>query len=336
MGYCCLEMKKIKTMGNLQKCFEHNFREANTTFPHVESKDTVLNHELVGHPPVTYGDLLNKRFNDVEMITGKPIKKRKDAVLAFEIVLTFSHSETENLDINKWEEENLKWLKKQFGEENVLSAIVHMDETTPHIHAIVTPITDDNRLCAKDFTGGKAKMFKLQDSYGNAMKQFGLDRGLKNSRATKRQLKKFYGLVADAFNQTLPKREQHESEDDYYERVQEFLTNRELKNKSDVLSMERQRDESRTAFWNFRRKYKKAIKLYDKIAEKLGFDEDLINTEFNTLLSIEDGIGTEKLHHFFSMLQLQTKTYNEVSVPNAIAKAQENKLNKDIEENEQI
>lgn len=36
------------------------------------------------------------------------------------------------------------------------------------------------------------------------------------------------------------------------------------------------------------------------------------------------------------MLQLQTKTYNEVSVPNAIAKAQENKLNKDIEENEQI
>ena len=57
MGYCCLEMKKIKTMGNLQKCFEHNFREANTTFPHVESKDTVLNHELVGHPPVTYGDL---------------------------------------------------------------------------------------------------------------------------------------------------------------------------------------------------------------------------------------------------------------------------------------
>lgn len=73
MGYCCLEMKN-QNNGKFTKCFEHNFREANTTFPHVESKDTVLNHELVGHPPVTYGDLLNKRFNDVEMITGKPIK----------------------------------------------------------------------------------------------------------------------------------------------------------------------------------------------------------------------------------------------------------------------
>ena len=318
MGYCCLEIKKIKTMGNLKKCYDHNFREADSDFPHVDTDKTIENHDLIDHPPITYGDLLNKRFREVEINTGQPLKKRKNSVLAFELVLTFSHEEIENIDLEKWEQENLKWLKEKFGENNVLSAMVHMDETTPHIHAIVTPITKDNRLCAKDFTGGKAKMFQLQDEYGKSMKQFGLERGNKNSRATKRQLNKFYQLITYCYEQTLPQREKHESEDDYYERVQEFLTNRELINKHELLKVEKERDESRTHFWNFKRKYKKAIKLYDKIAQKMNYDENAMNDLFNLLLNMEENLPKEKLHYFFSLLQTQSETYKNVTIPNFI------------------
>jgi len=111
--------------------------------------------------------------------------------------------ETGNL--GKWCKDNINWLQDTFGKENVVSAILHMDEKTPHIHATVVPIVqgerrkakseendskkkyrkkakDTVRLCADDvMTRDNLKLF--QDTYAEKMQKYGLERGVKGSDA---------------------------------------------------------------------------------------------------------------------------------------------------------
>ena len=54
--------------------------------------------------------------------------------------------------MDHWCDDNLKWLKETFGEENLVSAVLHMDEKTPHIHATVIPIVSGERRKAKKRT----------------------------------------------------------------------------------------------------------------------------------------------------------------------------------------
>ncbi|RYY20022.1 MAG: hypothetical protein EOP41_09360, partial [Sphingobacteriaceae bacterium] len=60
---------------------------------------------------------------------------------------------------------------------------LHLDEKTPHIHAIVVPLTADGRLSAKELMGNKKNLSLRQDRYGEAMASFGLIRGVRESKA---------------------------------------------------------------------------------------------------------------------------------------------------------
>ncbi|MCQ4866712.1 plasmid recombination protein, partial [Pseudoflavonifractor phocaeensis] len=48
---------------------------------------------------------------------------------------------------------------------NIVSAVVHMDEKTPHLHLVFVPLTEDNRLCAKEIIGNRANLTKWQDDF---------------------------------------------------------------------------------------------------------------------------------------------------------------------------
>jgi hypothetical protein len=65
----------------------------------------------------------------------------------------------------------LEFMKKKVGEQNIISAIVHMDEKTPHMHLCFTPITEDNRLSAKEIIGNKPKLVEWQDRFHEFMAQ---------------------------------------------------------------------------------------------------------------------------------------------------------------------
>ncbi len=47
--------------------------------------------------------------------------------------------------LDAWAKDSCGWLQKTFGKENVVSAVLHLDEKTPHIHATVVPITRGER-----------------------------------------------------------------------------------------------------------------------------------------------------------------------------------------------
>ena len=63
------------------------------------------------------------------------------------------------------------FLIQRIGRENIVSAVVHMDERTPHMHLIFVPLTKDNRLCAKEILGNRVDLSRWQDDFHTHMVQ---------------------------------------------------------------------------------------------------------------------------------------------------------------------
>ena len=116
-------------------------------------------------------------------------KPRSNSVLALDTIYTASpeffqgKTNQQNDDFFK---DCLQFHQERFG--HIISAVVHYDETTPHLHIISVPLTPDNRLSARDVIGNKAKMSKTQDSFFEQVgKSYGLERGIHMDGQEKRQ-----------------------------------------------------------------------------------------------------------------------------------------------------
>lgn len=233
-AYCVCTTEKTKTRVQMSGKFKHNLRLHDVKNADPEKRG--LNEVLIGednlkdvfkismdeavkknrnHEYKTYVDHADTTKWMVENATGK--KVRKDAVLQVEVVLTYS-SVSDDIPIDDWKKANVEWLKEYFGEENVISAILHQDEATPHIHAMITPIDRESgepKFNAKKWLGGRALMSQMQTSYAKAMEQFGLQRGEKNSRATHQDLQTFYRALNNVVRQKLPERTQFKDDQSY-------------------------------------------------------------------------------------------------------------------------
>lgn len=86
-------------------------------------------------------------------------------------------------EIERWAKDIYGFVCREFGEENVASFIVHLDETGPHAHCVFVPMTADGRLCSKEILGGKNKiearqhMRDLHTRLAEVNRKYGLDRG---------------------------------------------------------------------------------------------------------------------------------------------------------------
>lgn len=107
-------------------------------------------------------------------------KTRSNSVLALDTLYTASpdffqgKTNQQNDDFFK---DCLQFHQEHFG--HIISAVVHYDETTPHLHVISVPLTKDGRLSARDVIGNKAKMSKTQDSFFEQVgRGYGLERGI--------------------------------------------------------------------------------------------------------------------------------------------------------------
>ena len=107
-------------------------------------------------------------------------RTRSNSVLALDTLYTASSEFFQG----KTNEENdtffrdcLKFHERHFG--HIISAVIHYDETTPHLHVISVPLTQDGRLSARDVIGNKARMSKAQDEFFEQVgKGYGLGRGI--------------------------------------------------------------------------------------------------------------------------------------------------------------
>lgn len=116
-------------------------------------------------------------------------KTRSNSVLALDTLYTaspeFFQGKT-NEQNDKFFKDCLQFHEAHFG--HIISAVVHYDETTPHLHVISVPLTRDGRLSARDVIGNKAKMSKTQDAFFEQVgRGYGLARGIHMDGQEKKQ-----------------------------------------------------------------------------------------------------------------------------------------------------
>jgi hypothetical protein len=116
---------------------------------------------------------------------------------------------------------NRQFVHERFGLQNTVRFSLHMDEHTPHLHMVVVPMTKDGRLSAKEVLGGPKEMKQLQSDYAEAMKPFGLSRGLENSPAKHTDIREFYAMVNQPENllPNVPEKSMFESSESYRHKV---------------------------------------------------------------------------------------------------------------------
>lgn len=181
---------------------KHNYRLMPT--PNADAERTAsLNQELVNTNQLDYWTLAEKRIDEgiAKTKKGEPRKVRDDQVRAVEVLLTASpewfkrgeDGQANDMRGSKWVEDNLAFLKKRYGEKNLLSFTLHQDEKTPHIHAVIVPLTEKGRLSA-DTLFNPLTLKQLQTDYAKAMASHGLVRGQEGSRRQHLDMKQMYGL----------------------------------------------------------------------------------------------------------------------------------------------
>ena len=158
------------------------------TYPHADParRTENINFSLQnGMHKLSIPEAIKKRIE--EGYSGKKAI-RKDAVKFLSLVMSGSHEDMKQLASNPkefkaWQKANFDFVAREFGESNILRFTLHMDEKTPHIHAIVVPLTHDGRLSAKEIMGNKKTLSERQDRYAAQMEPYGLIRGVVGSKA---------------------------------------------------------------------------------------------------------------------------------------------------------
>lgn len=107
-------------------------------------------------------------------------KTRSNSVVALDAIYTASgdfFKDKSNEEKNQFFRDCLEFHRRRFG--HVISAVVHYDETTPHMHILSVPLTHDGRLSAREIIGNRTKMSQMQTAfYEQVGRDYGLERGI--------------------------------------------------------------------------------------------------------------------------------------------------------------
>ena len=190
----------------------------------ANAKRTHLNRELIKFPQgvANRTEAIQYRIDHV----GLHRKVGKNQTKAIRIILTGTHEQMMKLQrdgkLDQWIKANLSWLKDTFGEENLVSCVLHMDEKTPHLHATIIPIVtierkrkeregekkyatkSGPRLSADDVMA-RGKLFHYRNTYAVAMKPFGLQRGVVGSTARHKSNSQYYRELMLQYEQDIEK-----------------------------------------------------------------------------------------------------------------------------------
>ena len=164
--YAIMRFAKYKgpEIGNIEA---HNERtkEKYASNPDVDTSRSKYNFHLV-KPPGKY------RTESERQISAAGCRTRKDSIRMIETLFTASpefFKGKKRAEIRTFFEEALHFLEQHQSKETIISAVVHMDEKTPHMHLCFVPLTEDKRLSAKEIVGNKKKLTWWQDEFWKHM-----------------------------------------------------------------------------------------------------------------------------------------------------------------------
>ena len=161
MAYAILRFAKHK--GGASKALSAHHERTKDSYasnPDIDLSRTAQNFHLVT-PRWSYEQEIRHR------IQTAGCRVRKDSVKFVDTLVTVSpeFAKAHEAEMPEYFRRAFDFLKERVGEENIISAVVHMDEKTPHMHLCFVPLTRDKRLSAKEILGNKKSMIRWQDDF---------------------------------------------------------------------------------------------------------------------------------------------------------------------------
>ena len=161
-NYSIIRIEKHK-LGEVTPICNHHERlkERYKSNPDIDTERSHLNFHIV-EPPDKYRPLVLARINEAGAKMRKDSVVMQDCIVAATPEWIMAMSDEAQAEYFRYAYE---FFEKRYRRENIISAVVHMDEKTPHMHLVFVPITEDNRLSSKDIIGGPKGMHQLQDDF---------------------------------------------------------------------------------------------------------------------------------------------------------------------------
>ncbi len=210
MGFAVIHLEKAKgSDSGMSAHIERTIAPKN-----ADEERTHLNLELI-----TFPDGVDNRTQAIQHrlnTAGLTRKIANNQVRAIRVMLSGTHEDMAKIEsegrLDEWCSDNLDWLQQTYGADNVVSAVLHLDEKTPHIHATVIPIVATERkrrkreesvkktyrkkkptprLCADEVMSRQA-LKGYQDNYAKRMAKYGLERGIDGSKARHISTSEYY------------------------------------------------------------------------------------------------------------------------------------------------
>lgn len=170
--FAIIHMQKFQ-ISDVQGIQKHNQRQGKSKSNlDIDYSKSEQNYDLLNQQKIRYESTIKQEIS--ERVKRKP---RANSVVLSEFVVTASPDYMHSLSLEeqkRYFESSLDFIQKRYGKRNTLYAMVHMDEATPHMHIGVMPITEDNRLSAKDMFTRK-KLISLQQDFPLEMREKGFD-----------------------------------------------------------------------------------------------------------------------------------------------------------------
>ena len=188
MSYAIVRNEKLTRAEVNGKC-THNDRKAKChTNKDINPTRTYLNYYIKKNN-YTY----TKEFDKLRKEQNLAGHLRENSIIMCQMIFTSDQEFFDRIgeqETKRYFDECYKFIcnYKNLGEKNIISAVVHLDEGTPHLHLMFVPVvhTKDKegnpieKICARDFWKGRDSYRKLQDAYFEHVKSngFDLERGL--------------------------------------------------------------------------------------------------------------------------------------------------------------
>ncbi|WP_313138117.1 MobV family relaxase [Paracoccus jeotgali] len=224
--FAILRCAKLKKPANIAASLQHTFRERET--PNADLKRRHDNTILLG--PDTSEAVLDA-WRD-----RAPEKIRANAVHGLEYFIGASPEAMHAMsraEQDAYFRDALDWLKERHGADNILSAVVHRDESTPHMTVMTIPLDEHGKLNARALVGNRHKLSAMQTDFAKEVGlEHGLERGLERSQATHERVQRVYAhIMAPEAAVALPERQKGhflglggESDEDWHHRASEAAT----------------------------------------------------------------------------------------------------------------
>ena len=143
-------------------------KEEYKSTPDIDTSKSENNIHLIT-PQTRYKAEVDKRIQE------SGCRVRKDSTRFVDTLITASPEFFWDMTQEKMVEyfqRAVDFIKSKIRTDMIFSAVVHLDEKTPHLHLCFVPLTEDNRLTAKEILGNRAKLSKWQDEFHEFMAKF--------------------------------------------------------------------------------------------------------------------------------------------------------------------